>query len=325
MPPTFPKTGEDHQLHAYWRATPNPGALFTEVRLGGKRWPKRPWKGQARERRLDGVIIDEPSPAKELVAQGHGAFAKALPELDGRSCEIIEVKAGLSEFVLGQALVGRWMFEAQVGLPVRNNVVLARHHDPAMRWVAKKLDVTVHNPRPLEANKKEVFTRSRPQYALRDAPLLRVGRYRDAHGGGGTWLTRVPLGGDASGVKKWKGAAQTWIGFVRVPDRDSDGIVVFDPKRHHALLDSEELELVVVSRHLLGRGAVGVAASHALMFAQQYGRPFARCRIVCWVADPAIVAACGEIGGRCGVPEIDVVAVGKVAAADVEDEAGDGE
>ena len=70
---------------------------------------------------------------------------------------------------------------------------------------------------------------------------------------------------------------------------------------------------------------MGVAASHALMFAQQYGRPFARCRIVCWVADPAIVAACGEIGGRCGVPEIDVVAVGKVAAADVEDEAGDGE
>jgi hypothetical protein len=215
------------------------------------------------------------------------------------------------------------MFEAQVGLPVGSNVVLARHHDPAMRWVAKQLDVTVHNPRPLDAGKKEVFTRSRPQYALRDAPLLRVAKFRDAHGGGGTWLTRVPLAGAASGVKKWKGAAQTWIGFVRTPGRDSEGIVVFDPKRHHALLDSKELELVVVSRHLLGRGAVGVAASHALMFAQQYGRPFARCRIVCGVGDPAIVAACGEMGSRYGVPEIEVVAVGEVAAADVEDEAGD--
>ncbi len=317
----FPKTGEDLQLDAYWRRSTR-GPLFIEVRLGRDAWPARPWDslgktGRAAERRLDGVIVLGEKHDGDHGARSHQAFAESVPRWReaARECEVIEVKAGLSEYVIGQALVGRWLFEQQVGLPIARTLILARHQDTAMQWVAKQLGIAVDNPR---EPGRQVPTRSRYQYAVRDVELQRIDLYQRNHGGTGMWLTRVPIAGDAwetSGDQR--PAAQTFVPFIRVPGESSKGVVVFEP-RHRKLLDRDDLELVCVSRHRLGRGAVGLAASHALLFRQRYGRPVARCRIVCGVTDLAVEAACGAIGGSHGLPPVEIVEVGGVAATDVD-------
>ncbi len=317
----FPKTGEDRQLDAYWRATLR-GPLFTEVRLAGSAWTARPWASLAKDgavtdRRLDGVIVEgEPVEVDDAV-RGHQAFAKSVPRWreEGRACEVIEVKPGLSEWVLGQALVGRWLFERQVGLPISRTTVLARHQDPAMVWAAGKLRIETANPR---QPPKQVPMRSRFHYGLHDAQLQRIERYRRELGGEGTWLTRVPLAGPA-----WKpdggkaSAAQTYVPFMRVPGESSAGVIVFEP-RHRSLLDAEALDLVCVGRRKLGRGALGLVASYSLFFEQQYGRAPSKCTIICGQTDLAVEAACRAIGGTMRIPPVDVVEVGEVGAADPE-------
>lgn len=63
--------------------------------------------------------------------------------LRGRTCRLIEVKSALNEGVIGQALVGRWLFEQQVagpfGLLVEQAAVMYRHEDPAVKWVVERL------------------------------------------------------------------------------------------------------------------------------------------------------------------------------------------
>lgn len=316
-PLAWPKTGEDLQLDAYWRSRSS-GLLYREVRLGGACWPDPPWRAPASERRLDGVIVDgEPSGP-----HNHGRFVFDLPTLAGRACEIIEVKAGLSEFVLGQALVGRWLFQQQVATPnsleIRRNLVLARHVDPAMRWVATQLGIDVETPRPAA---KPSGTKSRPRYMLRDAKLARLLRWRTQPQAGATQpgliLTRVPLAGPSCDVQEWEGAAQTWIDFVHVPSQPAGaGVVVYGPQHRELLSEARELELVFVGRHVLGRGAVGIVAAHAVMFAKQYGRAFTRCRIISGTPDPAIVAACGSLTHGLPIPSIEIIGVGDVGAED---------
>jgi hypothetical protein len=236
----------------------------------------------------------------------------------GRGCELIEVKAGVSEFLLGQALVGRWLFDVQVARPraleIRRNIVLARHIDPAMRWVAQRMGIEVETSLPVT---KHSFTKSRRRYALEDARLLRLERWRHREHGGGLVLTRVPVGGPASGVVEWEGAAQIWIDFVHIPsEAPGRGVVVYGAEHRSLLANAPAIELVFVGRHRLGRGGVGVLAAHAMMFEKQYQRSFTACRLICGVSDPAISAACLELPQQLSMPGFEVHAVGMVDAVD---------
>ena len=308
--PNWPKTWEDELLHAYWRQHER-GTLYTEVRLGKGAWPSTPpWAEDCAQIRLDGVIADSSAMDGPL---GHGAFQHAVKSGDVGECEIVEVKPGLSEWVMGQALVGRCFFEAQVGDPkptLRRTTVVSRHIDPAMRWVAHELDLHVAQPR---QPTKPKLMRSRPHYALDDRQLRRLATWREQADRSGSMLTRVPLAGPASGVPAWEGSAPTWIRFVHVPSHQAaSGTVVYEPHHASILRDAPELQLVLVARNVPGRAGIGLLATQALMFEAQYGRPFTSCLVLCERLDPAIAYAYRELPKRHGLPEIHAIELGEL-------------
>jgi hypothetical protein len=319
--PKWPKTWEDKLLDAYWRQRGS-GTLYTEVRLGKDAWKAPPTQGgDSGKFRLDAVIAESSALDGPF---NHKAFRNAVEGNEVRTCEVVEVKPGLSEWVIGQALVGRCLFEAQTeGLTmVGRTTVVSRHIDPAMRWVAQKLDL--HVAQPLQAEKPKLM-RSRPHYALKDRQLRRLAAWRKQTGGAGLMLTRVPLAGPRSGVPAWEGSAPTWVRFVHVPSHAAaPGTVVYDPEHASILREAPELELVLVTRHVPGRAGLGLLASQALMFEAQYGRPFTSCLVICGERDPAIAHAYETIPRKHGLPPIRVAEVGKLdddddAEEDMED------
>lgn len=304
--PTWPKTGEDKQLARYWDNSG--GTLFTEVCLGRNHWSTKPWEGKSAVRRLDGLIVRTKEDAGPL---GHGAFKEALEAFGGLTAQVVEVKAGLGEGLIGQALVGEWMFQHQVakphGMKMAKTLLLYKHQDSAMVWVAKELGLMPRRVMSPVTNGRMV---DRAQYALADVRLNRLARFRERNKG--LWLTRVPLGGPGAGVRQWRRPAQTWIPYVRVVNRQGKGLQVFDPADHAKLLRDKDnkVELIVVTRKRMGRGSLGVVAAHALMFEAQYGRPFTTCRLVCGAGDVAIEAACAGISSKWKLPPVKVHAVG---------------
>jgi len=196
------------------------------------------------------------------------------------------------------------MFERQVaepfGVNVAKTIVLHRHRDPAMTWVARKLNLEPVRDEPPPA--KNAPMQNREHYALYDHRLARLWAYGKSVGG--LWFTRVPLGGPDCGVEEWGSSSEAWIPFVRVANETGDDVRLYEPRHRGVLLDPENrLELVVVgASRSLGRGPLGVVASHALMFERQYGRAFDSCCIVCGVSDPAVEAACTALGGTLGIP-----------------------
>ncbi len=300
----WPKTGEDRQLDRYWRKSG--GTLYTEVCVGKKYWGHEWWGGASGQGRFDGILVRGAQNARFR----HGRFRKDAEALRGKAVELIEVKNGLGEPFLGQALVGRWMFQQQVaepfGIDVAKTVVLHRHQDPAMTWVAEKLNLDPVQDEP--APKKNAPMQNRVHYTLDNDRLARLSVYRESVGG--LWFTRIPLGGSHCGVVPWPGASETWIPFVRTASKTGDDIRVYEPRHLELLRDPDNrVELVVVgAKTYLGRGPLGVAASHALMFEQQYGRAFDACCIVCGVSDPAVEAACISVGGTMGIPAASVFA-----------------
>jgi hypothetical protein len=303
--PAWPRSGEDKQLALHWDKTG--GTLYTEVCLGRNHWETKPWSGKSTVRRLDGVLVNTADDAGPL---GHAAFKEAAPGYEGRTAQVVEVKAGLSEGLIGQALIGEWLFRTQVaephGIKMEETMLLYKHRDNAMVWVAKQLGLV---PRRLILPVTNGRMVDRATYSLRDVRLARLEKYRADHKG--LWLTRIPLGGPGAGVREWRRPAQTHIPFVRVIGRQAKGLVVYDSS-HEALLRDPKtrIELVVVTRKRMGRGSLGVAAAHALMFEAQYGRPFNACRLVCGVSDPAIEAATHDISSRWKLPGVTVHSVG---------------
>jgi hypothetical protein len=302
----WPKTGEDKLLDAYWRERSD-GILYTEVGLCGA---KGPWPGST-ERRIDGVIA---RPAAEQERRSKQAFRRDVKGKRGwKSVELIEVKAALSEGVIGQALAAQWLFESQHGKPhginVERNVVLYRHEDSAMKWVVSKLDGLTAERR--DVGKKNARMLVRPHYRLRTADVSRLVAYRQS--APGRIVTQVPIAGPASGVKAWEGSAGTHVWFVRIVGDPLNAITVFEGREwFFKLARGRELELIV-PRRALGRGAIGIAKAHALMLSEQYGLPEPRLAIVCNRGDGALQAAAEAHG-------IAVHIVGRFADAGAEDD-----
>jgi hypothetical protein len=307
--PKWPKTWEDKLLEAYWQQRGS-GTLYTEVRLGKGAWKTSPTQdGDNGKFRLDAVIAESSALDGPY---GHEAFRTAVEGKEVRTCEIVEVKPGLSEWVIGQALVGRCLFEAQTESSTRlgRTTVVSRHVDPAMRWVAQKLDL--HVAQPLQAEKPKLM-KSRPHYALKNRQLRLLAAWRKQADGAGLMLTRVPLEGPRSGVPAWEGSAPTWVRFVHVrSQKAAAGTVVYDPEHASILREAPELELVLVARHVPGRAGLGLLASQALMFEAQYGRAFSSCLVICGELDPAIAHAYETIPEKLGLPPIRVAEVGKI-------------
>lgn len=299
----WPKSGEDKQVDAYWRAHETGGGLYTEVCLGKKYWDSADWEGQARQRRFDGVIALGTEPEER--PRSHKTFHRRIVAGEIKRVELIEAKKGLGEALLGQALTGRYMFDQQVGtrhgVVVEGNTVLYRHGDPAMVWVAKKLELKVVRSSEPNNNRR---MQNRARYKIRTGRLRRLEAFQEQCPG--SILSRVPLAGPASGVDAWEGAAQTFIPFLRVAGQTAPGIRLLSPRDEVMLRERDDLELVLVTKGGVGRGALGIVASHSLMFHEQYGKPLAACRIVCDAADPATAEACRAFGGSFGVPSIEV-------------------
>jgi hypothetical protein len=197
---------------------------------------------------------------------------------------------------------------------IRRTTIVSRHIDPAMRWVAQKLDL--HVAQPLQAEKPQLM-KSRSHYELKDAQLRRLAAWRKQADRAGLMLTRVPLAGSRSGVPAWEGSTPTWTRFVHVPSHAAaPGTVVYDPEHASLLRESAELELVLVARHIPGRAGVGMLASQALMFEAQYGRPFTSCLVICGELEPAIAYAYETIPRKHGLPTIRVAEVGPIDVPD---------
>jgi len=301
-----PRAGEDKLLAEYWNQQ-QASLLYREAGIGGKR---SPWR-ESTTRRIDGVLV---SPSDIREARNSKQFrrdVRAGPNWN--TAELIEVKMGLNEGVLGQALVARWMFEQQHGgahgITVARNVVLYRHEDPAMRWVVDRLDgVTAVRLKPAGNNQ---LMRSRQRYHLNGAAVARL--VNDRAQAPGQIVTRVPIGGSRSGVSAWANSAETYIRFVRIIDHDRQVITAFEGRDWFLeQATGRELEVVVL-RSALSRGAVGLAYAHAMMLGKQYDLPRPRLAIVCERGDAALEAACAALN-------VDVRFVAKVEAQDEGDE-----
>lgn len=281
----WPTTGEDRLLHAYWDGRDGT-SLYYEVGIGGSR---SPWAGST-ERRFDGVIVHGAS-AREL--RPGGAFRRDVAAAQAPLVvDLVEVKAGLSEGVVGQALAGRWMFERQYsGVTVDQNVVLYRHEDPAMRAVAAELGITaVRGNIPSRNNRLE----SRPQYRIKDADIARLAAYRDR--APGLVMTRIPIGGGGSGIAAWAGAVQTYVKYVRFAGAPGNTMTPFETSPQFLELARTHGTEVVVTLAKLNRGAIGIAKTHGLMLRAQYTVPEPALVVVVEQADPALREACEALG-----------------------------
>ncbi len=134
-----PKSFEDSLLHSYWEKVG--GKLYLEVPIGGLSAPHI-WSKNSEIRRIDGVLF----PSK---TQDSGIFSfnknkeQFLNDVSGAShIQLIEVKKKINRLVVGQALVGKVMFEKQYDKSVQP-VVLCNILDSAMKWSCEQLGVAV--------------------------------------------------------------------------------------------------------------------------------------------------------------------------------------
>lgn len=281
----WPKTLEDEVLKALCEE--RPGQLFTEVALADDSWTST--------RYLDGVIIRGPKSEGRLKNRD---FKNCLEDLRGATADIVEAKRGLGERLIGQALVGRWMFEKKLavphGLTIGETVVAVRHEDPCMRWVAARLGLSVFRQEPKKGKNDCRADRLEPKPS--PAWCERVEQYeksKNAH-----LIKDVPLDGD-----HWPpGSKPGVIPFVRVLSEVAPAC-----ERERLLRDpGQKLELLVATGRRPGRGALGIAAAQALLFERRYAREFQRCRILCEETDPAVEAAAKAVAAEHRLPPIEV-------------------
>lgn len=292
----WPKTPEDRQLNAYWDGR---GSLFTEVGLAANHWPERPWGTiESTERRLDGVIWREGPVAR----RGRVGLQNSLESMRGAAIDIIEVKASLSRGVIGQALVGEWLFRHQVGvsheITVGRNTVLYRNEDPAMSAVADELGLCRENV--LGPTQRGANLGSRKLFAFREPKLKKLRQFKAQQPG--RYLARVPLGGPGS---PWAGSRREYIPVLRMLGEEGRGVEIYEPQWESELNDpSQKLQLVLVNLQRPSRGNMGTIACFGKMFEQQYGRPLDSVVIVISKADAALQVAIPAIAAERGLPEV---------------------
>ncbi len=297
---TWPKPGEDQHLAKYWA---DKGTLFTEVPLAAGHWPTRPWGAEnSEERRLDGVLWPE-GPDRRIAGV---RFEKHVEDMRDASVELVEVKKALNFGVIGQALVGRWLFEQQIGRPhgikVAKNTVLVRAEDPALVWAADELRLVRENAMPPLSGAEKRGTRK--QYTLREPILERLRAFRaDAPG---RYLARVPLAGPGS---PWEGSLPTFIPFLRVAGAKGRTVEIYEPAFESLLRDKTvPLEQIIVNRRQRpSRGNMGTVACTAKLFKRRYGRSLSRFVIVSRKRDAALEAAITGVAKQRRLPPVEFV------------------
>lgn len=286
--------GEHKQLLEWWKEHGG-GTLYREVPLAARAWEHRPW-GASSPRRFDGVVVSG-GPADVRTGQQFRSDAQS-GSLCGRTCKLIEVKSALNEGVVGQALVGRWLFEQQVagperhGLAIEQTVVMYQHEDPAMKWALEGLGLTaIRTGIPA----RNLGTMLRYTGELHDLHIPPLRSFRAKYGG--RFLAQIPVAGADCGVPEWAGSVQVRVGVLWRPGPAS-GIEVCEGREHlQEWTDGHAVELLVVndSRSLM-RGQFGRAECGRRMLQRQYGLPSLPVRVLASQRDAALAAAYAALG-----------------------------
>lgn len=287
--PWVPGSDEDRLLAA-WHASQSANAtVFTDVKLGGKgkrsRWPA------SKQCRLDGLIVRPGS--SPGIFRRHGFIDRLREGPPISSVEVLEVDVGLTEEAIGQAVAAVALWQGQYGIEVDRTRVVTCQADAALSWVCERLGIGV-DVEDIVLEKRASRVSSRRKCTFDEARLQRLDAYRRRTGG--TYLTKVPLGGEDSGVHGWEGAAQVYLNLLRIPGGPVDAIALYDtPDRLFSLVDDRPVEVVEVRRQLR-RGTIGKVLAHALMLEAQYELRVARKVIVCERGDDALEWVCARVG-----------------------------
>jgi|GEM_PF-3045234 len=279
MPPRTtwtPKPGEDTLLHNYWLHRGSKDTIYTEVGIAGRRKASH-WRDGSSQRRLDGVRLITPTTAGIHPKKGTTSLFSRFDA----PVELIEVKQGLSEAVVGQCLVGRLLFQKQYpGATVERTVALCKVADPEMQWVCEQPEVNIAVERIPNENRPGNAMTSRTADALTDARLAAIDPWRREHPG--LYFTRVPVSG-------------CFVSLLRLAE-GPDLLARFDTRaRFEAAVAGQPVDIIEVPPRL-SRGVVGRVVSHALLLKKLYGARVGRRRILVGKADSAILWACTELG-----------------------------
>ncbi len=279
MPPRTtwtPSSGEDKLLQQYWNNRGGNDTLYTEVGIAGRRKASE-WREGSTERRLDGVCLVTPTEPGIFPKKGTTGLFKGLEA----PVELIEVKRGLSEAVIGQCLVGRLLFAKQYpGAKIQRTIALCRVADPLLQDVCKQPDVNIHVEVIAHEGKSLHPMTSRTAYLLTDQQIQRIDPWRRERPG--LYFTRVPVG-------------ESCVSLLRVAD-SPDLLAYFDtPERFKAAVGERPVELIEV-RRALTRGVVGRVVAHASLLKTIYGVEVDRRVILVGKADEAILWACEQLG-----------------------------
>lgn len=291
MPVQQPK-GEHKQLLDWW-AEHGGGTLYREVPLAATHWEHRPW-GPSNSRRFDGVVVLG-GPVEVRSGQQFRSEVQS-GSLRGRTCKLIEVKSALNEGVIGQALVGRWLFEQQVaapfGLVVEQAAVMYRHEDPAVKWVVERLGLTaIRSGVPA----KNLGTALRYTGELDDPHIPPLQSFRSKFGG--SFLAQIPVAGEGCDVPEWDGSVRIHVG-VLWRSGPPGGIEVCEGREHlREWTNRRAVELLVVNNaQSLMRGQFGRAQCCRWMLQRQYGLPSLPVRVLARQRDAALAAAYAALG-----------------------------
>jgi hypothetical protein len=287
--PWRPGSDEDRLLEA-WHARRRANAtVHTDIKLGGRgkrsRWP------ESKQRRLDGLIV-RPGLAPGIFRR-HGFIDRLRDGPPISSVEVLEVDVGLTEEAIGQAIAGVALWQGQYGIEVDGTRILTCQADPALLWACDRLGIEVEVEE-IEREKRASRVSNRRPYTFDEARMRRLDAYRRRTGG--TYVTKIPLGGDEAGVHGWEGSAEVYLSLLRVPDGPLDAIALYDtPDRLFALVEDRAVEVVEVRREVR-RGTIGKVLTHALMLEAQYELTVARKVVVCEVCDDALEWVCARVG-----------------------------
>lgn len=218
----------------------------------------------------------------------------------GTPVELIEVKQGLSEEVLGQCLVGRALFAEQYPhLRVERTVALCKVADPRMVQVCRRADVNVHVEVIPNAEKPGSPMTSRVACLFKKTWLPAIENWRTEVGG--LLFTRIPLG-------------LTNANLVRIPD-GPDLLATYDTRERLLAATHGQAVTLVEVRRKLSRGVVGRVVAHAAMLHDEYGIEVGHRVLFVGKADEAIVWSCERFG-----IEVRVVPSAEAAMGEGEDE-----
>jgi hypothetical protein len=199
----------------------------------------------------------------------------------GSAVELIEVKQGLSEAVVGQGIVGRALFKAQYPrLTVERTIALVKVADPRMNDVCEREGIEIHAEIIPNAAKPGDEMTSRTASLFNDGWIDALEPWRARVGG--LFLTGVPLG-------------SAKISLLHVAD-GPHLLATFDTRARFLAATAGKRVSMIEIRTKLTRGIVGRIVAHAAMLTDEYGLRVTEKRILVGHTDAAIAWICDQLG-----------------------------